>query len=234
MLKKKEIKVRSSVAEYLIYAASAGDQKDSVEIHYEDENIWLTQKMMATLYDVDVCTISEYIEKIYTESELEQDKTVRKFQTVQTESSSQITQEMNYYNLRMIIAVGFRINNERLKRGTYLTQKYFDEQLERIREIRASERNFYQKITDLYATAIDHDKNAAATKRFYAAVQDKMHYAVYQHTATELITERADHTKDHMGLTIWADAPDGKIKKSDVTVANNYLSEKEKKRNEKR
>ncbi len=251
--KKDEITIRSSAAEYLTYVASVGDQQGSIEMRYEDENIWLTQKMMATLYDVDVRTINEHIKKIYSDSELEEDSTIRNFRIVQTEGSRQVTRDTKHYNLQMIIAVGFKVNSERavqfrkwvnqiakdytikgwvmdderLKRGTYLTEKYFDEQLERIREIRASERKFYQKITDLYATAIDYDKNAATTRRFYATVQNKMHYAVHGHTAAELIVERADHTKEHMGLTTWADAPEGKIKKSDVTVAKNYLSQDE-------
>ena len=252
MIKKKN-DIHSSAAEYLTYAASVGDQQDSIEMRYEDENIWLTQKMMAALYDVDVRTINEHIKKIYSDSELEEDATIRNFRIVQTEGSRQVTRNTKHYSLQMIIAVGFKVNSERavqfrkwvnqiakdytikgwvmdderLKRGTYLTEKYFDEQLERIREIRASERKFYQKITDLYATAIDYDKNSAATRRFYATVQNKMHYAVHGHTASELIMERADHTKAHMGLTTWADAPEGKIKKSDVTVAKNYLSQDE-------
>ena len=251
--KKDEITIRSSAAEYLTYVASVGDQQDSIEMRYEDENIWLTQKMMATLYDVGLPTINEHIKKIYADSELEETATIRNFRIVQTEGTRQVTRDTKHYNLQMIIAVGFKVNSEhavqfrkwvnqiakdytikgwvmddeRLKRGTYLTEKYFDEQLERIREIRASERKFYQKITDLYVTAIDYDKNAATTRRFYATVQNKMHYAVHGHTATELIVGRADHTKEHMGLTTWADAPDGKIKKSDVTVAKNYLNQDE-------
>ena len=251
--KKDEITIRSSAAEYLTYVASVGDQQDSIEMRYEDENIWLTQKMMATLYDVGLPTINEHIKKIYADSELEEAATIRNFRIVQTEGSRQVTRDTKHYNLQMIIAVGFKVNSERavqfrkwvnqiakdytikgwvmdderLKRGTYLTEKYFDEQLERIREIRASERKFYQKITDLYATAIDYDKNSATTRRFYATVQNKMHYAVHGHTDAELIVERADHTKEHMGLTTWADAPEGKIKKSDVTVAKNYLSQDE-------
>ena len=224
--KKNEISIRSSAAEYLTYVASVGGQEDSIEMRYEDENIWLTQKMMATLYDVDVRTISDHIKKVYSDSELEESATIRKFRIVQTEGSRQVQREVNHYNLQMIIAVGFKVNNERavqfrkwangivkdytikgwvmdderLKRGTYLTDKYFDEQLERIREIRASERKFYQKITDIYATAIDYDKTAATTKRFYATVQNKMHFAVHGHTAAELIVERADHQKEHMGF----------------------------------
>ena len=253
--KKDEITIRSSAAEYLTYVASMGDQQDSIEMRYEDENIWLTQKMMATLYDVGLPTINEHIKKIYADSELEEAATIRNFRIVQTEGSRQVTRDTKHYSLQMIIAVGFKVNSERavqfrkwvnqiakdytikgwvmdderLKRGTYLTEKYFDEQLERIREIRASERKFYQKITDLYATAVDYDKNSATTRRFYATVQNKMHYAVHGHTAAELIVERADYTKEHMGLTTWADAPEGKIKKSDVNPAhvniNKVLSE---------
>lgn len=250
---KNEITIRSSAAEYLTYVASIGDQPDSIEMRYEDENIWLTQKMMATLYDVALPTINEHIKKIYADSELTEEATIRKFRIVQTEGNRQVSREVAHYNLQMIIAVGFKVNNERavqfrkwangivkdytikgwvmddtrLKNGTYLTEKYFDEQLERIREIRASERKFYQKVTDLYATAVDYDLNAAATKRFYATVQNKMHFAIHGHTAAELIVERANAEKEHMGLTTWADAPDGKIKKSDVVVAKNYLSEQE-------
>lgn len=251
--KKDEVTIRSSAEEYLTYVASVGDQQGSIEMRYEDENIWLTQKMMATLYDVDVRTINEHIKKIYSDLELDEDSTIRNFRIVQTEGSRQVTRDTKHYSLQMIIAIGFKVNSERavqfrkwvnkivkdytikgwvmdderLKSGTYLTEKYFDEQLERIREIRASERMFYQKITDLYATAIDYDKNSATTRRFYATVKNKMHYAVHGHTATELILERADHTKEHIGLSTWADAPKGKIKKSDVTVAKNYLSQDE-------
>ena len=248
---KEQITIRSSAAEYLTYVASTGEQEDSIEMRYEDENIWLTQKMMAALYDVTAPTINEHIKKVFADSELQPEATIRKFRIVQSEGSRQVSREVNHYSLQMIIAVGFKVNSERavqfrkwvnqiakeytikgwvmdderLKRGTYLTDKYFEEQLERVREIRASERLFYQKITDLYATAVDYDKTAASTRRFYATVQNKMHYAVHGHTAAELIMERADSTREHMGLTTWQDAPDGKIKKSDVTVAKNYLTE---------
>lgn len=246
--KKEEITIRSSTAEYLTYIASVGDVETSFEMRYEDENIWLTQKLMAALYDVDVRTVNYHIKKIFADSELQEDSVIRKFRITADDGK---TYNTNHYSLEMIIAVGFKVNSERavqfrkwvnqiardytikgwvmdverIKRGTYLTEKYFDEQLERIREIRASERKFYQKVTDLYATAIDYDKAAAATKRFYATVQNKMHFAIHGHTAAELIVERADHRKEHMGLTTWADAPDGKIKRSDVTIAKNYLSE---------
>ena len=246
--KKEEITIRSSTAEYLTYIASVGDVETSFEMRYEDENIWLTQKLMAALYDVDVRTVNYHIKKIFADSELQEDSVIRKFRITADDGK---TYNANHYSLKMIIAVGFKVNSERavqfrkwvnqiakdytikgwvmdverIKRGTYLTEKYFDEQLERIREIRASERKFYQKVTDLYATAIDYDRTAAATKRFYATVQNKMHFAIHGHTAAELIVERADHRKEHMGLTTWADAPDGKIKRSDVTIAKNYLSE---------
>ena len=246
--KKEEITIRSSTAEYLTYIASVGDVETSFEMRYEDENIWLTQKLMAALYDVDVRTVNYHIQKIFADSELQEDSVIRKFRITADDGK---TYNTNHYSLEMIIAVGFKVNSERavqfrkwvnqiardytikgwvmdverIKRGTYLTEKYFDEQLERIREIRASERKFYQKVTDLYATAIDYDRTAAATKRFYATVQNKMHFAIHGHTAAELIVERADHRKEHMGLTTWADAPDGKIKRSDVTIAKNYLSE---------
>jgi len=249
--KKNEITIRSSAAEYLTYVASVGEELQNIEVRYEDENIWLTQKMLGMLFDVEPHTINYHIKKIFADGELAEEATTRKFRIVQNEGGRTITRDVVHYSLSMIIAVGFKVNSERavqfrkwvnqiaseytikgwvmdderLKRGTYLTDKYFDEQLERVREIRASERKFYQKITDLYATAIDYDKDASATKRFYATVQNKMHYAVHGHTAAELIVERADATKEHMGLTTWKDAPDGKIQKSDVVIAKNYLSE---------
>ena len=251
---KNEITIRSSAAEYLTYVATIGEQEDSIEMRYEDENIWLTQKMMATIYDVDVRTISDHIKKVYSDSELEESATIRKFRIVQTEGSRQVQRETNHYNLQMIIAVGFKVNNERavqfrkwantivkdytikgwvmdderLKNGgSVLTVEYFDRLLEQIREIRLSERRFYQKITDIYATSLDYDRTASTTKQFFAKVQNKMHYAVHGHTAAELIYERANAEKPHMGLTTWAAASEGKIVKSDVNVAKNYLSEKE-------
>mgnify|MGYP002516008278 CR=1 FL=1 len=246
--KHNEITIRSSAAEYLAYVASVGDEAQNIEVRYEDENIWLTQKLLGMLFDVEPHTINYHIKKIFADSELVEDSVTRNFRITAADGK---TYDTKHYNLSMIIAVGFKVNSERavqfrkwvnqiaseytikgwvmdderLKRGTYLTDKYFDEQLERVREIRASERKFYQKITDLYATAIDYDKDALATKRFYATVQNKMHYAVHGHTAAELIVDRADATKEHMGLTTWKDAPDGKIQKSDVVIAKNYLSE---------
>ena len=249
--KKDEITIRSSAAEYLTYVASVGDQQDSIEMRYEDENIWLTQKMMATLYDVDVRTINYHVKKIFSDSELQEDSVIRKFRITATDGKSYST---NHYSLEMIIAVGFKVNSEqavqfrkwvnqiakdytikgwvmddeRLKNGgSVLTTEYFDRLLEQIREIRLSERRFYQKITDIYATALDYDRTAKTTKQFFAKVQNKMHYAVHGHTAAELIYERADADKPHMGLTTWVAAPEGKIVKSDVSVAKNYLSEQE-------
>ena len=249
--KKDEITIRSSAAEYLTYVASVGDQQDSIEMRYEDENIWLTQKMMATLYDVDVRTINYHVKKIFSDSELQEDSVIRKFRITAADGKRYST---NHYSLEMIIAVGFKVHSERavqfrkwvnqiakdytikgwvmdderLKNGgSVLTTEYFDRLLEQIREIRLSERRFYQKITDIYATALDYDRTAKTTKQFFAKVQNKMHYAVYGHTAAELIYERADSEKPHMGLTTWAAAPEGKIVKSDVSIAKNYLSEQE-------
>lgn len=247
--KKTDVSLRSSAAEYLTYVASTGDSSESVEMRYEDENIWLTQKMMAALYDVDVRTINYHIKKVFSDSELLEDSVIRKFRITADDGKAYLT---NHYSLQMIIAVGFKVNSERAVQfrkwvneiaatytikgwvmdedrlkygGTVLTKQYFEEQLEKIREIRASERMFYQKITDLYATAIDYDKNAQSTRRFYATVQNKMHFAVHGHTAAEVIVERANAEKPHMGLTTWKAAPDGKIQESDVVIAKNYLSE---------
>lgn len=251
--KKSEIAIHSSAAEYLTYIASIGDNADSMEMRYEDENIWLTQRMMAQLYDVSLPTINEHIKKIYNDDELIEEVTIRKFRIVQTEGTRQVNREVIHYNLQMIIAVGFKVNNdravrfrkwsgqivkdytiqgwsmdkERLKRGHMFTDEYFERQLENIREIRLSERKFYQKITDLYATAFDYDKYAGTTRRFFQTVQNKMHWAVHRHTAAELIVERANAEKEHMGLSTWEAAPNGKIVKADVSIAKNYLSDKE-------
>ena len=250
--KKQEITIRSSAAEYLTFIAATGDNPISVEMRYENENIWLTQKMMATLYDVSVSAINQHIKKIYDDNELSEDATIKKNLIVQNEGNRQISREVAHYNLQMIIAVGFKVNNERavqfrkwanqivkdytiqgwvmdverLKQGgSVLTQDYFEKQLEKIREIRLSERRFYQKVTDIYATAVDYDATATATKRFFAAVQNKLHYAVHGQTAAEVIYDRADAEKEHMGLTTWEGAPDSKIHKYDVVIAKNYLTE---------
>ena len=251
--KKREVAIRSSAAEYLTFVASTGESDVSFEMRYEDENIWLTQKMMAVLYDVSLPTINEHIKKIYADGELTEEATIRKFRIVQEEGTRKVNRELTHYNLQMIIAVGFKVNNqravqfrkwagqivkdytiqgwtmdaERLKKGHMFTDEYFDRQLQQIREIRLSERKFYQKVTDLYATAFDYDKDAKTTRLFFKTVQNKMHFAVHRHTAAELIVDRADATKEHMGLTTWENAPDGKILKADVTVAKNYLNEQE-------
>ncbi len=251
--KKNEITIHSSAAEYLTYVAAVGDNADSIEMRYEDENIWLTQRMMAQLYDVSVQNIGQHIKKIYKDDELIQEATIKKFFIVQNEGERKVSREVVHYNLQMIIAVGFKVNNdravrfrkwsgqivkdytiqgwtmdkERLKKGHMFTDVYFERQLQNIREIRLSERKFYQKITDLYATAFDYDKDARTTRRFFQSVQNKMHWAVHRHTAAELIVERADAQKEHMGLTTWESAPDGKIVIADVSIAKNYLNDKE-------
>jgi len=233
--------------------AAVGDNADSIELRYENENIWLTQKMMAELYDVSLSTINEHIKKIYFDRELTEEATIRKFRIVQLEGPRKVNREVIHYNLQMIIAVGFKVNNdravrfrkwsgqivkdytiqgwtmdkERLKKGHMFTDEYFERQLENIREIRLSERKFYQKITDLYVTAFDYDKDAKTTKLFFRTVQNKMHWAVHRHTAAELIVERADAEKGNMGLTSWEAAPEGKIVKADVSIAKNYLNAKE-------
>lgn len=255
MKKKKDLPtIRSSAAEYLTFVAATGEDAQSIEMRYEDENIWLTQKMMATLYAVDVRTVNEHIQKIYADHELDEGATIRKFRIVQTEGTRQVEREINHYSLQMIVSVGFKVNNERavqfrkwanaivkdytiqgwvmdeprLKNGgSVLTQEYFERQLEKIREIRLSKRKFYQKITDIYATALDYDPSAAATMRFFAAVQNKMHYSIHGQTAAEVIYNRASAQKEHMGLTTWEGAPNGKIHKSDVSVAKNYLTQEE-------
>ncbi|MCC8196531.1 MAG: virulence RhuM family protein [Ruminococcus sp.] len=254
MDKKNEVSIRSSAAEYLTFVASTGDSDESIEMRYEDENIWLTQKMMAALYNVTVPAINQHIKKIYEDQELAPESTIKKYLIVQDEGGRKVSRNTDHYNLQMIIAVGFKVNNERavqfrkwansivkdytiqgwvmdeerLKNsGTVLTKEYFEKQLEKIREIRMSERRFYQKITDIYSTALDYDPSAKATRRFFAAVQNKLHYAVHGQTAAEVIYDRADSSKENMGLTTWDGAPKSKIHSYDVVVAKNYLSEYE-------
>lgn len=253
-MKKKDITIRSSAAEYLTYVAAVGDQPDAIEIRYENENVWLTQKMMAQLYDVTVANINQHIKTIFADGELLPEATIKKYLIVQNEGSRTVSRSVDHYNLQMIIAVGFKVNNERAvqfrrwansivkdytiqgwvmdeerlkKGGSILTKEYFEKQLEKIREIRMSERMFYQKITDIYATALDYDPSAPATKRFFAAVQNKMHFSVHGQTAAELIYRRADASKENMGLTSWDGSPESKIHKYDVSIAKNYLSENE-------
>lgn len=241
--------VRSSSAEYLTFIAATGE--GGVDAIYADENIWLSQKMMGALYNVETHTINYHLKKVFNDNELDENSVIRNFRITAQDGKNYNTQ---HYNLSAIIAVGYKVNSERavqfrkwatqivqeftikgfamdderLKNdGTILGKKYFEEQLQRIREIRLSERKFYQKITDLYSTAIDYDVNAQATKRFFATVQNKLHWAIHGQTAAEVIVNRADHQKGNMGLTTWKDAPDGKIQKFDVSVAKNYLSDNE-------
>lgn len=254
MSKKKDSKekksiVRSSSAEYLTFIAATGE--GGVDAIYVDENIWLSQKMMATLYNVETHTINYHLKKIFSDNELDENSVIRKFRITAKDGKNYTTQ---HYNLSAIIAVAYKVNSERavlfrkwatqivqeftikgfamdderLKNdGTILGKKYFEEQLQRIREIRISERKFYQKITDIYVTAIDYDVNATSTKRFFAVVQNKLHWAIHGQTASEVIVDRANHNKENMGLTTWKDAPHGKIQKFDVAVAKNYLTENE-------
>ena len=239
--------VRSSAAEYLTFVAASG--QGGVNAVYADENVWLSQKMMGLLYDVETHTINYHLKKVFADSELQEDAVIRNFRITAADGKSYDTQ---HYKLAAIIAVGYKVNSERavqfrkwatgiiesftikgfamdderLKNdGSILTKKYFEEQLQRVREIRLSERKFYQKITDIYATSIDYDVTAAATKRFFATVQNKLHWAIHGQTAAEVIIARADARKDSMGLTSWKDAPKGKIQKFDVSVAKNYLTE---------
>ena len=241
--------VRSSAAEYLTFVAASG--QGGVEAVYADENVWLSQKMMGLLYDVETNTVNYHLKKIFADNELQEDSVLRNFRITAADGKTYDTQ---HYNLSAIIAVGYKVNSERavqfrkwatgiiesftikgyamdderLKNdGSILGKKYFEEQLQRIREIRLSERKFYQKITDIYATSIDYDVTAAATKRFFATVQNKLHWAIHAQTAAEVILSRAEATKDRMGLTTWRDAPTGKIQKFDVVVAKNYLTETE-------
>ncbi len=241
--------IRSSTAEYLTFIAATGD--GGVEAIYADETIWLSQKMMGTLYNIETHTINYHLKKIFSDNELVENSVIRNFRITATDSKSYDTK---HYNLSAIIAVGYKVNSERavqfrkwatqivqeftikgfamdderLKNdGTILGKKYFEEQLQRIREIRLSERKFYQKITDIYSTAIDYDITANATKRFFSTVQNKLHWAIHGQTAAEVILARANHQSENMGLTFWQDAPNGKIQKFDVGVAKNYLSENE-------
>lgn len=251
---KKELQISSSAAEYLTFIAAKGNDEEAIEMRYENENIWLTQKMMATLYNVSTSAINQHLKTIYADSELQEKATIKNFLTVQKEGNRSVSRETKHYNLQAIIAVGFKVNNERavqfrkwanqivkdytikgwvidderLKNsGTMLTKDYFDKLLVKIREIRLSERRFYQKITDIYTTSLDYDPSATATKRFFAAVQNKLHYAIHGKTAAELIMNRANHKSKNMGLTTWEGSPDSKIHKYDVRVAKNYLNEKE-------
>ena len=251
MSEKKDLLIRNSTAEFLTFELQS--KQDSIEVRYEDETIWLTQKMMATLFDVESNTITYHLQEIYKSGELEREATTRKFRVVQTEGARQVSREVDHYNLDAVISVGYRVNSiratqfrrwatqvlkqfairgyvidkKRMENGTALGEDYFERLLEEIREIRLSERRFYQKITDIYATSVDYDAKAPTSKKFFSTVQNKMHYAVTGKTAGELLKERADSTKPHMGLTSWEGSPDGKILRTDVGVAKNYLSKEE-------
>ena len=246
MAKRREI--RNSTAEFLIFQAEAKEQ--GVEVYYKDENIWATQKAMATLFDVNVPAISKHLKNIFESGELKDDSVVSKMEITASDGKNYQTQ---FYSLDAIIAVGYRVNSvratqfrqwatsvlkvyairgyvldrKRMENGTFLDEDYFEHLLAEIREIRLSERRFYQKLTDIYATAIDYNRDAPTTRLFFKMMQNKMHYAVHGRTAAELIVERADAEQEHMGLTTWENAPDGKIVKTDVSIAKNYLKEVE-------
>ena len=244
-MSKDKTQITSSSAEYLTFIASGGESENALEMRYQDENIWLTQKLMAELYNVTVSAINQHLKRLFADSELEQNSAIKNFLIVQKEGSRQVQRAVDHYNLQAIISVGFKIENERavqfrkwarqiikdytiqgwtmdaerLKQGGNLTDQFFERQLVRIREIRLSERRFYQKITDIYATALDYDPSAAATKRFFAAI--------HGNTAAEIIVERANHQKEKMGLATWEGAPDGKIHQYDARIAQNYLTDSE-------
>lgn len=247
----KEMTIRNSTVDFLIFTKQSSE--DGISVRIEDETIWLTQQSIATLFDKGRTTITEHIREIYDSGELTEEATCRKFRQVQKEGDRWVERMPQFYNLDMIISVGYRVNSiratqfrqwatkvlhefatkgyvldkERLKNGQVFSDEYFEHLLDEIREIRASERLFYQKITDIYATAYDYDKMSPVTQQFFASVQNKMHYAVHQHTAAEVIMQRADAGKEHMGLSTWRNAPNGKIVRQDVSVAKNYLSKEE-------
>jgi hypothetical protein len=243
--------IRNSTAEFLIF--STQDKGNTIEVRFEDETIWLSQKMMAELFLVDVRTVNEHLQNIYIQEELSREATIRKFRIVQSEGKRNVNRLVDFYNLDAIISVGYRVNSvratqfrqwatqvlkqfairgyvidkKRMENGTFLGEDYFENLLAEIREIRLSERRFYQKVTDIYATSVDYNKDAPTTKVFFAKVQNKMHYAIHGKTAAEMILNRANATKENMGLTSWEKSPHGKILKTDVTVAKNYLAKEE-------
>lgn len=249
MAKRKEI--RNSTAEFLIFQAE--DKGQGIEVFYKDENVWCTQKAMATLFDCSTDNVGLHLKNIYESGELKEEATTEKISVVRREGSRDVNRSIQFYNLDTIISVGYRVNSiratqfrqwatsvlrqyairgyvidrKRMENGTYLGEDYFEHLLAEIREIRLSERRFYQKLTDIYATSMDYNKDAPTTRLFFQRIQNKMHYAVHQHTAAELIVERADADKEHMGLTTWENAPHGKIVKTDVSIAKNYLKEVE-------
>ena len=243
--------IRNSTAEFLIFTSQSGEK--SIEARYEDETVWLSQKLMATLFHVEVNTINYHLKEAYKSGEIEENRTIRKFRIVQTEGQREVARNVDFYNLDAIISVGYRVNSvratqfrqwatnvlrefaikgfvldkKRLENGTFLNKNYFEELLAEIREIRLSERNLYQKVTDIFATSIDYNRDAVTTKTFFAKVQNKLHFGIHNHTAAELIYKRADSKKDKMGLTSWKKSPEGKILKTDVSIAKNYLNKDE-------
>ena len=249
MAKKKEI--RNSTAEFLTFVAEGKEQ--GVQVLYKDETVWATQKAMATLFDVGVPAINKHLNNIFEEGELKKEATISKMEIVQTEGNRTVNRSTTFYNLDAIISVGYRVNSiratqfrqwctyvirqfslrgyiidkKRMENGSFIGEDYFEHLLSEIREIRMSERRFYQKLTDIYATSIDYNKDAPTTRLFYKKMQNKIHFAVHGHTAAELIVDRADADKEHMGLTTWEKAPNGKIVKADVSIAKNYLKESE-------
>lgn len=249
MAKKKEI--RNSTAEFLTFVAEGKEQ--GVQVLYKDETVWATQKAMATLFDVGVPAINKHLNNIFEEGELKKEATISKMEIVQTEGYRTVNRSTTFYNLDAIISVGYRVNSiratqfrqwctyvirqfslrgyiidkKRMENGSFIGEDYFEHLLSEIREIRMSERRFYQKLTDIYATSIDYNKDAPTTRLFYKKMQNKMHFAVHGHTAAELIVDRAGADKEHMGLTTWEKAPNGKIVKADVSIAKNYLKESE-------
>ncbi|MEZ4907205.1 MAG: virulence RhuM family protein [Saprospiraceae bacterium] len=251
MDKKRKLQIRNSTAEFLVFTNQ--NKTSTIEVRYEDESIWLSQKLMAELFDVEVNTINYHLKEIYKSSEIQENGTVRKFRIVQQEGKRQVNREVDFYNLDAIISVGYRVNSiratqfrqwatqvlreyaikgyvldkKRMENGAFLNEDYFEYLLEEIREIRLSERRFYQKITDIYSTSVDYNTDAPTTKEFFAKVQNKLHFAIHNHTAAELIVKRADSKKENMGLTSWENSPKGKILKSDVSIAKNYLSQEE-------
>ena len=247
----KKFEIRNSTAEFLIFQVE--EQEKGVQVVYQDETIWATQKAIAELFDVKVSTVNEHLKNIFKDGELQEEATIRKIRIVQQEGNRQVERAPHFYNLDAIISVGYRISSiratqfrqwctyilrqfsirgyvidkKRMENGSFIGEDYFEHLLAEIREIRLSERRFYQKLTDIYATSIDYNKDAPTTRLFFKKVQNKMHYAVHGHTAAELIVERANAQKEHMGLTTWENAPNGKIVKPDVSIAKNYLKETE-------
>jgi len=247
----KKLQIRNSTAEFLVFTNQ--NKTSTIEVRYEDESIWLSQKLMAELFNVEVNTINYHLKEIYKSSEIQENGTIRKFRIVQQEGNRQVNRDVDFYNLDAIISVGYRVNSiratqfrqwatqvlreyaikgyvldkKRMENGAFLDEDYFEHLLEEIREIRLSERRFYQKITDIYSTSIDYNTDAPTTKEFFAKVQNKLHYAIHNNTAAELIMKRADSKKEYMGLTSWKNSPEGKILKSDVSIAKNYLNQEE-------